>query len=194
MNSDGNGRILVAGIGNIFLADDAFGVEVVQRLRDAVLPAGVDVSDYGIRGMHLAYDLLDGHHDVLVMVDALPLDEAPGTLAVLEVDLDDPGWALRPADVLEAPAADGHGMDPESVLRLLRGLGGSVGRILVVGCQPAVLDERMGLSAPLAAAVDQAVRMVVEIVHEESARLHTAPKRQESPRRTAGERGVTADA
>ncbi|MGW5666798.1 hydrogenase maturation protease [Micromonospora sp. NPDC003776] len=194
MTGDGGGRILVAGIGNIFLGDDAFGVEVVRRLGDVVLPPSVDVSDYGIRGMHLAYDLLDGHHDVLVMVDALPLDEPPGTLAVLQVDLDDPGWTLRPADVLEAPAADGHGMDPESVLRLLRGLGGGVDRILVVGCQPAVLDEQMGLSAPVAAAVDEAVGMVVGIVGEEAARLDAPPGRQENSHGTAAERGVTADA
>jgi hydrogenase maturation protease len=165
------GGILVAGIGNIFLGDDAFGVEVVRRLRDAVLPTRVDVSDYGIRGMHLAYDLLDGRHDVLVIVDALPLDEPPGTLAVLQVDLDDPGWTLRPADVLEAPAADAHGMDPESVLRLLHGLGGRVDRVLVVGCRPAVLEECMGLSAPVAAGVDEAVRTVVGIVREEAALL-----------------------
>lgn len=193
MSSDGSGRILIAGIGNIFLADDAFGVEVVRRLGDVVLPTLVDVSDYGIRGMHLAYDLLDGHHDVLVMVDALPLDEPPGTLAVLEVDLDDPGWTVRPADVLEAPAADGHGMDPESVLRLLRGLGGRVDRILVVGCQPAVLDEHMGLSAPVAAAVDEAVRTVVGIVGEEAARLDAAG-RQTRSQGTAAKKGVTADA
>ncbi|MCW3818540.1 hydrogenase maturation protease [Micromonospora sp. DR5-3] len=171
MSSVDGGRVLVAGIGNIFLGDDAFGVEVVRRLRDVVLPPGVDVSDYGIRGMHLAYDLLDGRHDVLVLVDALPLDEPPGTLAVLQVDLDDPGWSLRPADVLDAPAADAHGMDPESVLRLLRGLGGSVGRVLVVGCRPAVLDECMGLSDPVAAAVDEAVKTVAGIVREETARL-----------------------
>ncbi|MFU8852840.1 hydrogenase maturation protease [Micromonospora sp. SL1-18] len=193
MNGDGGGRVLVAGIGNIFLGDDAFGVEVVRRLRDTVLPTGVEVSDYGIRGMHLAYDLLDARHDVLVMVDALPLDEPPGTLAVLQVDLDDPGWTLRPADVLEAPAADGHGMDPESVLRLLRSLGGRVDRVLVVGCQPAVLDERMELSAPVAGAVDEAVRTVVGIAREEAARLATAGK-QEISRRSAAERGVTADA
>ncbi|MEU3453561.1 hydrogenase maturation protease [Micromonospora sp. NPDC006766] len=185
------GRVLVAGIGNIFLGDDAFGVEVVRRLRDVVLPAGVEVSDYGIRGMHLAYDLLDGRHDVLVMVDALPLDEPPGTLAVLQVDLDDPGWTLRPADVLAAPAADGHGMDPESVLRLLRSLGGRVGRVLVVGCQPAVLDERMELSAPVSGAVDEAVRTVVRIAREEAARL-AAGERQVA--RSATEKGVTADA
>ncbi|SBT43040.1 hydrogenase maturation protease [Micromonospora narathiwatensis] len=190
----GDGRVLVAGIGNIFLGDDAFGVEVVGRLREAVLPPGVDVSDYGIRGMHLAYDLLDGRHDVLVLVDALPLDEPPGTLAVLQVDLDDPGWTLRPADALEAPAADGHGMDPESVLRLLRSLGGSVGRVLVVGCQPAVLDERMGLSTPVAAAVDEAVRTVIGIVREQAARLADAGGPREGSERTAAEKGVTADA
>lgn len=99
------------------------------------------------------------------------MDEPPGTLAVLQVDLDDPGWTLRPADVLDAPAADAHGMDPESVLRLLRGLGGSVDRVLVVGCRPAALDERMELSAPVAAAVDEAVRTVTGILREEAARL-----------------------
>ena len=103
------GRVLVAGIGNVFLGDDGFGVEVVRRLDPDRLPADVDVADYGIRGVHLAYDLLDGRHDVLVLVDALPLGEPPGTLAVLEVDVDDPGWTLRPADALEEPAADGHG-------------------------------------------------------------------------------------
>ncbi|MFG3701123.1 hydrogenase maturation protease [Micromonospora sp. NPDC047620] len=194
MRSNGGGRILVAGIGNIFLGDDAFGVEVVRRLRDAVLPEMVDVSDYGIRGMHLAYDLLDGHHDVLVLVDALPLNEAPGTLAVLHVDLDDPGWTLGPADALAAPAADGHGMDPESVLRLLRSLGGTVGRVLVVGCQPAVMDERMELSAPVAEALDEAARMVVGVVEEEAARLGAAAEQRETTQQTSAEREVTAHA
>ncbi|MFE9207439.1 hydrogenase maturation protease [Micromonospora sp. NPDC007230] len=189
-----HGRILVAGIGNIFLGDDAFGVEVVRRLRDEALPAGVDVSDYGIRGMHLAYDLLDGRHDVLVLVDALPLDEPPGTLAVLRVDLDDPGWTLRPADVLDAPAADAHGMDPESVLRLLRGLGGSVDRVLVVGCQPAALDERMELSAPVAAAVDEAVRTVAGIAREEAARLARGEGAARGTPAEGSERGVSTHA
>ncbi|MFE9658217.1 hydrogenase maturation protease [Micromonospora sp. NPDC006431] len=194
MSGPDHGRILVAGIGNIFLGDDAFGVEVVRRLRDEVLPAGVDVSDYGIRGMHLAYDLLDGRHDVLVLVDALPLDEPPGTLAVLRVDLDDPGWTLRPADVLDAPAADAHGMDPESVLRLLRGLGGSVDRVLVVGCQPAALDERMELSAPVAAAVDEAVRTVAGIVREEAARLARGKGAARGTPAEGSERGVSTHA
>ncbi|MEU0151348.1 hydrogenase maturation protease [Micromonospora fulviviridis] len=194
MRSNGNGRILVAGIGNIFLGDDAFGVEVVRRLRDAVLPEMVDVSDYGIRGMHLAYDLLDGHHDVLVMVDALPLNETPGTLAVLQVDLDDPGWTLGPADALAAPAADGHGMDPESVLRLLRSLGGTVDRVLVVGCQPALMDERMELSPPVAEALDEAARTVVRVVEEEAARLGAAAEQRETRDQTSAEREVTTHA
>ncbi|MET8354276.1 hydrogenase maturation protease [Micromonospora sp. NPDC005206] len=194
VSSPDGGRILVAGIGNIFLGDDAFGVEVVRRLRDVVLPPGVDVSDYGIRGIHLAYDLLDGRHDVLVLVDALPLDEPPGTLAVLQVDLDDPGWTLRPADVLDAPAADAHGMDPESVLHLLRGLGGSVDRVLVVGCRPAVLDERMGLSAPVAAALDEAVRTVTGIVREEAARLGRGDGPAPGTPADGSERGVSTHA
>ncbi|SCL29718.1 hydrogenase maturation protease [Micromonospora pallida] len=194
MRSDGGGRVLIAGIGNIFLGDDAFGVEVVRRLRDAVLPPGVEVSDYGIRGMHLAYDLLDGRHDVLVMVDALPLNEPPGTLAVLQVDLADPGWRLRPVDVLDSPAADAHGMDPESVLRLLCSLGGSVERVLVVGCQPAVLAEHMGLSTPVAAVVDEAVRTVVGIAQEEAARLTAATEPPGSCQQAAAGREVTTDA
>jgi hydrogenase maturation protease len=165
------GRILVAGIGNVFLADDGFGVEVVRRLTELRLPERVDVTDYGIRGLHLAYDLLDDRHEVLILVDAIPLGEAPGTLGVIEVDLDDSGWTLTRDDALDAPAADAHGMDPESVLRLLVGLGGRVERILVVGCQPAVLEERMELSSPIEAVVDDAVAMVCELVLEEASRL-----------------------
>jgi hydrogenase maturation protease len=194
VSSAGSGRVLVAGLGNIFLGDDAFGVEVVRRLRDVVLPPRVDVSDYGIRGMHLAYDLLDRRHDVLVLVDALPLDEPPGTLAVLQVDLDDPGWTLRPADVLEAPPADAHGMDPESVLRLLHALGGRVDRVLVVGCRPAVLEECMGLSAPVAAGVDEAVRTVAGIVREEAARLAGSESAARCTPADGGERGVSSHA
>jgi hydrogenase maturation protease len=164
--------VLVAGVGNVFLGDDGFGVAVAQRLLSGRgLPDRVDVADYGIRGVHLAYDLLDGRHDVLVLVDALPLGEPPGTLAVLEVDVDDPGWMLRPSDALEAPAADGHGMDPESVLRMLRSLGGRVGRVVVVGCQPAVIGEGMGLSEPVERAVDEAVPLLAAIAREQAALL-----------------------
>jgi hydrogenase maturation protease len=170
----GADRVLVAGIGNVFLGDDGFGVEVVKRLRQNTLAGRVDVVDYGIRGMHLAYDLLDGHHHTLVLVDALHLADAAGTLAVLEVDVDDPGLALRPAAVLDTPAVDGHGMDPESVLRLLHTLGGRVARVLVVGCQPAVVDEGMQLSAPVREALDEAVRTVARLANREAALLDAA--------------------
>ena len=79
--------MLVAGIGNIFLGDDGFGVEVAQRLADRPMPEGVQVADFGIRGVHLAYELLDGY-DALVLVDAVPMGEPPGTVAVIEPELD----------------------------------------------------------------------------------------------------------
>jgi hydrogenase maturation protease len=150
-------RVLVGGIGNVFLGDDGFGVEVVRRLGAAALPVGVSVADYGIRGVHLAYDLLDDPPDTLVLLDAVPLDEPPGTLVVLEVP---PGADGPPS------APDGHGLHPEAVLRLVRDLGGSVERVLVVGCAPAVLDPAMRLSPPVEAAVDRAVDLVGALVRD----------------------------
>ena len=166
------GRVLVAGVGNIFLGDDAFGVEVVRRLDPTALPAHVDVADYGIRGVHLAYDLLDGRHRTLVLVDAVPLDEPPGTLAVLDVSEavsagDDPGAAAT--DMVGAPALDAHGMSPAAVLHLLRSLAAPVARVLVVACHPARVGEAMEMSPEVAAAVDRAVPLVVDVVLEEVA-------------------------
>jgi hydrogenase maturation protease len=152
--------VLVAGIGNVFLGDDGFGVEVVRRLRGQPLPDGqldgIDVVDYGIRGVHLAYELLDERYETVVLVDALPMGEQPGTLAVLEADPEDADGA-----VVEA-----HSMTPHVVLSALRALGGRPPRVLVVGCQPAVLDQGMALSPPVAAAVDEAVRVVLRVTAE----------------------------
>ena len=164
-------RILVAGIGNIFLGDDGFGVEVVRRLGEVELPPRVDVVDYGIRGVHLAYDLLDGRHDLVVLVDALPLDGPAGTLAVIEVDLDDPRWTLGRVEALDEGVPGAHAMDPETTLRLVATLGAPVHRALVVGCQPAVMAEGMELSHPVRQAVAPAVRMVTEIAQDEATRL-----------------------
>ena len=144
--------ILVAGIGNIFLSDDGFGSEVARRLASEPLPEGVRVLDVGIRGLHLAYELLDGY-DLLILVDALATGAAPGTVSVFEPEVDD----------LE-PAVDAHGMDPATVLSTLKGLGGEVGRVLVVGCEPASLEEGMGLSPVVAQAVDAAVDAVRRLV------------------------------
>ena len=147
-------RALVAGIGNIFFADDGFGVEVVRRLDEREVPSGVRVADFGIRGVHLAYELLDGY-DLLVLVDAMPLGELPGTLAVIEVEADD----AEPVGGLDA-----HTMTPATVLANLARLGGHVERILVVACQPAAIEEGIGLSPAVAAAVDGATDLVLDVL------------------------------
>ncbi len=148
-------RTLVAGIGNIFNSDDGFGVEVAQRLLEQAAPDDVRVEDYGIRGVHLALELLEGY-DLLVMIDALPSgDEPPGTLTLLEPD---PTIAAGPLDA--------HRIDPHTVLGMVAEMGGEIGRVLVVGCQPADLSEGMGLTPPVAAAIDPAVRMVEDLIAE----------------------------
>ncbi|MBW6433645.1 hydrogenase maturation protease [Actinoplanes hulinensis] len=140
--------ILIAGIGNVFLGDDGFGPEVARRLAaDPLLPDGVRAADYGIRGLHLAHDV-DGH-DTLILVDALP-PGVPGAIEVLEVD---------PADV-GSGGFDGHAMDPLAVLAAVARLGGALPRTYVVGCRVVTVDERIGLSAPVAAAVPKAVATV----------------------------------
>ena len=145
-------RILVAGIGNVFFGDDGFGVAVAGRLAATALPPGVDVVDFGIRGMDLAYALRD--YDVAIFVDAVPRGGVPGTLYVIEPD-------TRGAQA----GPDAHAMDPVKVLALARGLGDPLPRVLVVGCEPArVPSEDEDLSAELSEAVraslDEAVRTV----------------------------------
>ncbi|WP_211879292.1 hydrogenase maturation protease [Pseudarthrobacter albicanus] len=160
--------VLVAGVGNMFLRDDGFGPEVARRLASdsdsAADPAAVAVGqsvkvvDYGIRGMHLAYDLLAGV-DVLVLVDAMPPDAdedtAPGSIRVLQV---------RSGDLDSSASFDPHGMDPVAVLGRLRSLGGELPLTYVVGCVPADLAEGIGLSAPVAAAVPEALAAVAELL------------------------------
>ena len=165
-------RVLVAGIGNIFLGDDGFGVEVAARMRGRALPEGARVEDFGIRGVHLAYELLDGY-DAVVLVDAVPMGEEPGTIALIEPELSEPE---RGDDV--APTMEAHSMSPAVVLDMLAGLGGRVGRVLIVGCQPASLEEGIGLSEPVAVAVDRAVEAVDELLVELCAPSH--PERRET--------------
>jgi hydrogenase maturation protease len=147
-------RILVAGIGNIFLGDDGFGSEVV---RHAAIPSGdphVRVIDYGIRGMHLAYDLLE-EWDTLVLVDAVPSRGSPGTLHVFQAD-DESTTAIT--------GLDAHSMDPAAVFASLRALGGSPPYTVVVGCEAGSVEEGIGLTEPVARAVPRAVRAVEDIV------------------------------
>ncbi len=155
-------RVLVAGIGNIFMADDGFGVAVAQRLGERDLPAGVDVVDFGIRGMDLVFALGEAY-DAAVFVDAVPRGEDPGTVFLIEPDLGD----------AEGPVTlDAHGMDPVKVLALARQLGPVPERILVVGCEPLVSmagdeDDLVGdLSGPVRAAIDPAVELVESLLGE----------------------------
>jgi hydrogenase maturation protease len=154
-------QILVAGIGNIFLGDDAFGVEVARQLSRLALPDACQVVDYGIRSFDLAMALL-GEYDIVIMVDAAPRGEAPGTLFVIEPNLPQ---SSAGAMVLPAPVAiETHGMGPEKVLSLAASMGGVLPRVLLVGCEPSpLLDESdilAGLSPPVRAAVDEAIVVI----------------------------------
>jgi hydrogenase maturation protease len=159
-------RVLVAGIGNIFLGDDGFGVEVVQRLSGRRLPEGVEVVDFGIRGMDLAYALHEDY-DLVVFVDATPRGGEPGTVYLIEPEIEEDGVV----------SLDTHGMDPVKVIRLARALGARPTRTLVVGCEPQVIPGRrsgsqthpyddmlMELSEPVHAAVEEAAKLVESLV------------------------------
>jgi hydrogenase maturation protease len=149
------GRTLVAGVGNIFQRDDAFGVEVVRLLAGRPHQAGVEIADFGIRGVHLVYELLNGC-ELFVLVDAAQRGCEPGTVTVLEVE---------PAD-LPSPAAvmDAHGLAPGEIFAMLTSMGSRPGRSLVVACEPADVSPGMGLSDQVRAALPHAVRAVEEIL------------------------------
>lgn len=153
-------RVLVAGIGNVFLGDDGFGVALAERLARGALPASAEVVDFGIRGIDLAYALLDGW-DAVVLLDATPRGGPPGTIYVIEPRLEE-----------GAAAMDAHGMDPVTVLATARSLGGELPRVLVVGCEPQTRlpddaeDVVAELSAPVRAALDEAERVVAQLLEE----------------------------
>jgi hydrogenase maturation protease len=152
-------KLLVAGVGNIFLGDDAFGVEVTQQLSGRRFPDGVTVKDFGIRSYDLAYALMEGW-DLVILVDALPRGSKPGTVYIFEPD--------PPNESAQPGAFDAHSMNPVAVLQLVGALGGKVGRLLVVGCEPATVEPdangNIGLSAPVAAAVKDAIEVIQELV------------------------------
>ena len=155
-------RVLVAGVGNVFLGDDGFGVEVVRRLAERELPEGVEVADFGIRGMDLAY-ALQADYEVVIFVDAVPRGEEPGAVCLLEPEIEEDGEVVL----------DTHGMDPVKVIKFARALGAKPTRILVVGCEPQVVvsgenyeDMLMELSEPVRAAVEEAAKLVESLVDE----------------------------
>lgn len=154
-------KILVAGIGNIFLGDDAFGVEVVRRLATRDLPESVRVIDFGIRGFDLAYALQDGY-ETTILVDACPHGEPAGTLYVIEPD-------LKAAEGEEPQQVEAHAMNPDTVLRMARAMNIEVKNLLLVGCEPETLggeEGQMGLSATVEASVDEAVKLVESLIAE----------------------------
>jgi len=156
-------KILIAGIGNIFLADDGFGVEVANRLANRTFPAGVRVADFGIRGFDLAYALMEGY-ETTILVDAYSGDGAgePGTILVIEPDLEQINSPGTQAAIIEP-----HAMNPLNVLRMAASIGGELKRVLLVGCVPATLgpeEGQMGLSEPVSAALDEAAKLVDSLV------------------------------
>lgn len=162
-------RILIAGIGNIFWGDDGFGVEVARALTGRAYPAGVQVSDFGIRGLDLAYTLLD--YETLVLVDAVPRGGAPGTLYLIEPDLS--GFDHQQGVDAGRAGLDAHSMDPVKVLAFARTLGARLPSVLLVGCEPAPVNDaddyaemQMGLSVPVQAAVVEAVQMIDTLVEK----------------------------
>jgi hydrogenase maturation protease len=150
-------RVLIAGIGNIFLGDDGFGIEVARRLASETFPESIRVADFGVRSLHLAYELLDGGYEATILIDAAPMGGEPGTVYLIEPALD---ASFEEAN--EFP--DVHAMDFRSVLRLVKSLGGKPGRIYVVGCEPLQLEDQIGLSKPVADGVDEALRLIRELV------------------------------
>jgi hydrogenase maturation protease len=152
-------KILIACVGNIFLGDDGFGVEVAKRMACQSLPPDVSVKDFGIRGFDLAYALMDPH-DLTILVDSCSRGGAPGTVYLIEPD--------PVEDDSARPRLELHGMNPMSVLRMVKSLGGTPGPILIVGCEPAELgsdnDGQLGLSKPVQAAVEEAIALIESLV------------------------------
>lgn len=158
-------KVLIAGIGNIFMGDDGFGCEVAQRVGRCELPEGVDVVDFGIRGMDLSYALMDGY-ELAILIDTVDRGGAPGTVYVIEPEIDESNVeAVKPGEHLIAL----HEMDPAKVLRVVASMGDRRPRVMLVACQPEYLGGEhghMGLSETVAAAIDKAVAEVQGILDE----------------------------
>lgn len=154
-------QILVAGIGNAWLRDDGFGGVVATELTGRELPGGVAVMDFGSGGLDLAYEVMRGY-DALILIDVSRQGEPPGTLYVMEVDPDEVDGKVEDGQMLNP-----HGMDPETVLRFVKYVGGWPGRVIVVACEPeTVEDVGLGLSDSVKASVARAANVVMETIDE----------------------------
>ncbi len=159
-----SGSVLIAGIGNIFQGDDAFGVAVAQRLAACPCPEGVRVMEVGIRSIDLGFALLD-EYDLTILVDATARGGAPGTLYTIEIE---PGDIPDICD--EASLVNSHALDPVKVLALAKSMGARFQRVLLVGCEPLIVDRddtgEIGLSEVVQAAVDPAVQIIKGLVDD----------------------------
>jgi hydrogenase maturation protease len=154
-------HILVAGIGNAWMKDDGFGGEVAKRLEERELPPEAAVFDFGTGGLDLAYEVMRGY-DALVLIDVSRQGGQPGTLYVMEADEDDVD-----AGIEDGQALNPHGMDPQTVLRFVKTLGAWPGKVVVIACEPAVVEEMgIGLSDQVAEAVERAVALVMSTIDE----------------------------
>lgn len=152
-------QILVAGVGNAWLQDDAFGGEAARRLEAHELPPGVSVMDFATGGLDLAYEVMRGY-DALILLDASRQGGEPGTLYVLEPEPEE-----FPPSIEDGESIDPHSMDPRSMLRFVRAVGGWPGKVVVIACEPGEVDDvGLGLTPPVAAAVERAVGLVLETI------------------------------
>ena len=154
-------QILVAGVGNAWLQDDAFGGEVARRLEHEGVPSGVTVMDFGTSGLDLAYEVMRGY-DALILIDASRQGEEPGTLFVIEPQREEFAPSIEDGEMI-----DPHHMDPSTVLRFVAAVGGFSGKVVVIGCEPGEVDEvGLGLTPPVEAAVERALALVGETIAE----------------------------
>jgi len=154
-------RVMVAGVGNMFMKDDGFGGAVIKKILDKKFPEGVEVKDFGTGGLKLAYDLMKGY-DGLILLDASARGEPPGTLYVIEPNESD----INP-DLEQGGPIDPHGADPATVLRFVKSIGSWPAKVLIVACEPETVDDfEIGLSEPVSASIDKAVEMVDDLIKE----------------------------
>jgi hydrogenase maturation protease len=150
-------QILVAGVGNAWLQDDAFGGECARRLEARGVPSGVTVMDFGTGGLDLAYELMRGY-DALVLLDASRQGGEPGTLYVIEPSMEELSGPIEDGDAINP-----HGMDPQTMLRFVGAIGGFSGKVIVIGCEPGEVDDvGLGLTPPVEEAVERALQLVGE--------------------------------
>lgn len=154
-------RVMIAGVGNMFMKDDGFGGAVIKKILNKKFPEGVEVKDFGTGGLKLAYDLMKGY-DGLILLDASVRGEKPGTLYIIEPNEND----IDP-DLEQGGPIDPHGADPATVLRFVKSIGSWPAKVLIVACEPETVDDfEIGLSAPVNASIDKAIEMVDDIIKE----------------------------